>query len=60
MDEKDIADTAAVVIEQHGARAGQFVVDKIVAALRAGDDDQARRWNIIGQAVERQSVRPSI
>lgn len=35
---------ALVLIEAHGRRAGQALVDEAQAAIKAGDDDRAAFW----------------
>jgi hypothetical protein len=38
----------------HGGRAPQIVVDEIVAAVRRGDDDNAKAWDRLLRAIEAQ------
>lgn len=42
------------LIAQHGRRARQIIADEIVAAVRAGDLARAKRWDHIGDEVDRQ------
>lgn len=51
--DNDIEQTAAALVARHGARARQQVVDQIIAAIRAHDLAAAKRWDEIGQAVDR-------
>ncbi|MEG3178903.1 hypothetical protein U1872_21975 [Sphingomonas sp. RB3P16] len=43
------------VVEQHKERAGQFVVDQIVAAIRGLDNTTAQHWDAVGKAIEQHS-----
>lgn len=47
-----IAYTADVLVELHGAKARQKVVDEIVTAIKNHDLDTARLWDQVGQAVD--------
>lgn len=46
------ADEAAFLIEAHGPRAQQILVDEIVAAIRAGDDQLASARGDVLNALE--------
>ena len=46
--------TASSMIDEHGPKASQRVVDQIVAAIRDGDMVRAKRWEMVGQAIDRQ------
>lgn len=50
---------ADALIEDHGAKARQRIVDEIVIAVRNHDIDTAKHWDAIGQVVdERLMVSP--
>ncbi|WP_277980998.1 hypothetical protein [Sphingomonas phyllosphaerae] len=51
--DNDIEQTAAALVARHGSRARQQVVDQIIAAIRAHDIAAAKRWDEIGEAVDR-------
>lgn len=51
--DNDIEQTAAALVARCGARARQQVVDQIIAAIRAHDLVAAKRWDEIGEAVDR-------
>ncbi|MBW6531502.1 hypothetical protein KZ820_12225 [Sphingomonas sp. RRHST34] len=51
--DNDIEQTAAALGARHGSRARQQVVDQIIAAIRAHDLATAKRWDEIGEAVDR-------
>jgi hypothetical protein len=51
--DNDIEQTAAALVARHGLRARQQVVDQIIAAIRAHDIAAAKRWDEIGEAVDR-------
>jgi hypothetical protein len=50
-------DTTEIVardlIDRHGPRARQQVVDRIVSAIREHDIEAAKQWEVIGHAVDR-------
>lgn len=51
--DNNIEQTAAALVARHGPRARQQVVDQIIAAIRAHDLAAAKRWDEIGEAVDR-------
>jgi hypothetical protein len=53
LNDNDLEQTAAALIQRHGAKARQHVVDQIIAAIRAHDLATAKRWDEIGKAVDR-------
>jgi hypothetical protein len=51
--DNDIERAADALIARHGIRARQQVVDQIIVAIRAHDLAAAKRWDEIGEAVDR-------
>ncbi|RYF21152.1 MAG: hypothetical protein EOO77_06610 [Oxalobacteraceae bacterium] len=51
--DSDFAVSADRLIRQHGNGARQTVIDEIVRAIRAHDMDAAKRWDQIGQEIDR-------
>lgn len=51
--DNDLEQTAAALIQRYGAKARQHVVDQILAAIRMSDLEAAKRWEEVGQAVDR-------
>jgi len=51
--DNDHEQAAAALISQYGVKARQHVVDQILAAIRMSDLEAAKRWDEIGQAVDR-------
>ena len=51
--DNDLEQTAAALVARYGAKARQHVVDQILAAIRLGDLAAAKRWDKVGQAVDR-------
>lgn len=45
--------TAAALIKRHGERVRQRIVDQMIVAIRAHDLALAKRWDEVGQAVDR-------
>jgi hypothetical protein len=43
---------AELLLEKHGSKARQVVVDKIVSAVKQHDLDAAKRWEAVGQRVD--------
>lgn len=53
MRDLDAVSVATHTLHVHGERAGQYVVDRMIAAIRAHDMDHARFWDAVGQAVDK-------
>ncbi|MHA6723183.1 hypothetical protein [Sphingomonas sp. RS2018] len=45
--------TAREMVDRHGRRARQLVVDEIVRAIKDHDIDKAKRWDVVAQKVDR-------
>ncbi|MHA6724265.1 hypothetical protein [Sphingomonas sp. RS2018] len=45
--------TARAMVDTHGRRARQLVVDEIVRAIKDHDIDKAKRWDVVAQKIDR-------
>lgn len=52
----NLHDEAVEVARRCGARAGQVVVDNMVAAVRDGDMIAVHRWDMIGQIIDSEGI----
>lgn len=51
--DNDLEQTAAALVQRYGVKARQHVVDQILAAIRMSDLGAAKRWDEVGQVVDR-------
>lgn len=52
--DNDVQQTARALVARHGVGARQLIVDRIIDAIRSHDLISAKRWDAVGQLVDRQ------